>query len=162
MVNLLVQNWAEQDQRVGRNPIAKLEKPARDSEKKGILEPEQFVHLIKTTFQRNDLLGKTTGQERAVPYALAGCTGLRRKELLNIRWADINLSADNAYVRVNACLAKNSKEAIQPVPAIVVSPLRVLKAATRPNDYGGVYPSATGLTRQSFCETIWRGQELKP
>jgi site-specific recombinase XerD len=58
--------WAEQDQRIVHNPIAELGKPARDSEEKGVLEPEQFIHLIKTTFDKNVLIGKTTGQERAI------------------------------------------------------------------------------------------------
>ena len=61
-------NWAEQDQRIMKNLITKMAKPARDSEKKGVLEPEQFVHLIKTTSQRNILIGGTSGQERAVLY----------------------------------------------------------------------------------------------
>jgi len=57
-------NWAEQDGRIIRNPIAKMGKPDRDSEPKGALNPEQFVHLIKTTFEKNILIGRTTGQER--------------------------------------------------------------------------------------------------
>ncbi len=75
-----------------------MAKPARDSEKKGVLEPEQFVHLIKTTSERNILIGRSSGAERAVLYLLAGMTGLRKKELLNLCWDDINLSADNAFV----------------------------------------------------------------
>jgi len=125
-------NWAEADQRIIRNPIAKLGKPDRDSEPKGVLNPEQFVHLIKTTFEKNVLIGRTTGQERTVLYVLAGTTGLRRKELLNLAWDDINLSADNSYVRVKASTAKNDKEAKQPIPPFVVSLLTALKAATRP------------------------------
>jgi integrase len=124
-------NWAEQDQRIIRNPIAKLGKPDRDSEPKGVLTPEQFVHLIKTTFEKNVLIGNTTGQERAILYALAGTTGLRRKELLNLAWDDINLLADS-YVRVKASAAKNDKEAKQPIPPFVVRLLTVFKAATRP------------------------------
>ncbi|MHC4546366.1 MAG: recombinase family protein, partial [Planctomycetota bacterium] len=125
-------NWAEQDQRIIRNPITKLDKPDRDSKSKGVLTPKQFVYLIKHTFEKNVLIGRTTGQERAVLYALAGCTGLRRKELLTLTWDDINLSADNAYVRVKACLAKNAKEAKQPIPPFILSVLTALKASTRP------------------------------
>ncbi|MHC4464304.1 MAG: tyrosine-type recombinase/integrase [Planctomycetota bacterium] len=134
-------NWAEQDQRIVRNPIAKLDKPARDSEKKGILTPEQFVHLIKTTSAKNILIGRTSGQERAVLYLLAGMTGLRRKELLHLTWEAISLSVDNASVKVRASTAKNGKEAEQPVPAILVSVLTALKAHARPNANDRVFVS---------------------
>jgi integrase len=134
-------NWAEQDQRILRNPIAKLDKPARDSEKKGILTPEQFVHLIKTTSAKNVLIGRTSGQERAVLYLLAGMTGLRRKELLNLTWDDINLSADNAFVGVKASIAKNGKETEQPVPPVLVHVLMALKAQARPNTNDRVFVS---------------------
>ena len=125
-------NWAEQDRRIIRNPIARLKKPARDSAKKGILTPEQFISLIRTTFEKNILIGRITGQERAIVYALAGCTGLRRNELLNLAWNDINLSANNAFIRVKASIAKNGKEAKQPIPAIVISLLRALQTHTKP------------------------------
>jgi len=134
-------NWAEQDQRIIRNPIAKLEKPSRDSEKKGILEPEQFVHLIKTTSEKNILIGKTNGQERAVLYLIAGLTGLRRKELLNLCWDAISLSAGNTSVKVKASIAKNGKEAEQPVPPILVNVLTALKANVRPNADDRVFVS---------------------
>jgi len=125
-------NWAEQDQRIIRNPIAKLGKPDRDSVPKGVLNPEQFVKLIKTTFEKNVLIDKNTGQERAILYIVAGTTGLRKKELLSLAWDDINLSMDNAYVRVKASAAKNDKEAKQPIPPFVVSLLTAFKAATKP------------------------------
>lgn len=132
-------NWAEQDQRIIRNPIAKLGKPARDSAEKGALNPEQFVHLIKTTFEKNVLIGKTTGQERAVLYLLAGTTGIRKNELLSLLWSDINLSDDNPFVRVRACIAKNSKEALQPLTTMVVSCLTALKACIKPKDTDRVF-----------------------
>ncbi|TSA55303.1 MAG: hypothetical protein D4R45_02655 [Planctomycetaceae bacterium] len=60
-------------------------------------------------------------------------TGLRKKELLNLCWDDINLSADNAFVGVKASIAKNGKQAEQSVPPILVNVLTALKAHTRPN-----------------------------
>jgi len=149
-------NWAQLDQRIVNNPIARLGKPARNSAKKGILTPEQFVHLIKTTAEKNVLIGRTTGQERAVLYVLAGCTGLRRRELLNLAWDDINLSEGNGFVRVRASIAKNGKEALQPIPLIVVSLLRALKAHIKPNDNDRVFMSfgrwinTTGLIRDDL------------
>ena len=134
-------NWAQLDQRIINNPIAKLENPARDSARKGILTPEQFVHLIKTTAEKNVLIGRTTGQERAVLYALAGCTGLRRRELLNLAWDDITLSEANAFVRVRASIAKNGKEALQPIPPAMVAVLQALKAHIKPNDNDKVFVS---------------------
>jgi len=134
-------NWAEQDQRIVKNPIAKMGKPDRDSELKGVLNPEQFVKLIKTTFEMNVFIGRNTGQERAVLYVLAGTTGLRRKELLNLTWDDINLLVDNPFVRVKASDAKNDKEALQPIPPITVSLLAALKAHIKPKDADRVFVS---------------------
>ena len=134
-------NWAEQDQRIIRNPIARMGKPDRDSVQKGVLNPEQFVKLIQTTLEKNILIGRNTGQERAILYILAGTTGLRRKELLSLDWNDINLLADNPYVRVKASDAKNDKEAKQPIPPFVVSILTAYKATTRPKDNDRVFVS---------------------
>jgi integrase len=134
-------NWAEQEQIIVRNPIAKMDKPKRDSEKKGIFTPEQFVCLIKTTSEKNILIGRTTGQERAVLYLLTGMTGLRRKEPLNLTWDDISLSAYNASVKVKESITKNGKEAEQPVSAILVNVLTILKATVRPEADDRVFVS---------------------
>ena len=132
-------NWAEQDLRIIKNPIAKVEKPARDSKRKGILTPEQFIHLIKTTFEKNTLIGKTTEQERAILYLLAGTTGICKNELLSLVWSDINLSGSERFVRVRACIAKNSKEALQPLTTMAVSCLAALKASIKPKDTDRIF-----------------------
>jgi len=132
-------NWAQLDQRIINNPIAKVAKPARDSKQKGILTPEQFIKLIKVTCDKNILIDKTTGQERAVLYLLAGTTGIRKNELLNLVWSDIKLSGDNPFVRVRACIAKNGKEALQPLTTMAVSCLTALKACIKPKDTDRVF-----------------------
>ena len=146
-------NWAEQDRRITNNPIDKIEKPARDSKKKGVLTPEQFVQLIRTTFEKNILIGKLTGQDRAVLYMLGGVTGIRRKELLNLIWDDINLG-DNAYVRVPASLAKNHKEAQQLIPPAMVFILTALKASTRPTGTDRVF---VGIRRSIDTAELIKG-----
>ena len=131
-------NWAEQDQRITRNPIARIEKPKRDEERKGVLTPEQFIHLVQSTAEKNVLVGRSSGAERATLYLLAGVTGLRRKELLRLTWGNIHLEG-NAFVRVPAKLAKNAKEADQPVPVATVAILQAMKAQARPNDSDRVF-----------------------
>lgn len=136
-------------------------KVLRDLHRVGILFgsgvlTEKLIHLIKTTFEKNILVGSSSA-ERAMLYLLAGMTGLRRKELLNIRWAGINLSAESAFVRVPAKPAKNSKEAEQHVPPATVAILQALKAQARPNDGDRVLfcpASASTSTRRSFCNRI--------
>jgi integrase len=68
-------------------------------------------------------------------------TGLRRKELLHLTWNAISLSADNPSVKVKASIAKNGKEAEQPVPPILVHVLKALKAHARPKANDRVFMS---------------------
>jgi len=132
-------NWAQQDQRVINNPIAKVRKPARESKRKGILTPEQFVSLIKTTFEKNIIIENTTGHERGTLYLLAGTTGIRKNELLSLVWSDINLSDDEPFVQVRACISKNGKEALQPLTTMSAGLLASLKARISPKDTDRVF-----------------------
>jgi len=132
-------DWAEQDLRIIKNPIAKIEKPARNSKRKGILTPEQFIQLTSKTFENNVFIGTTTGQERAILYLLAGTTGIRKNELLSLVWNDINLAGTKPFVRVRACIAKNGKEALQPLTMSAVNLLTTLKASVRPIDTDRVF-----------------------
>jgi integrase len=68
-------------------------------------------------------------------------TGLRRKELLSLTWDAIDLSAVSASVKVKASIAKNGKEAEQPVPAILVHVLTALKAHAKPKASDRVFVS---------------------
>ena len=133
-------NWAKQDGRIVTDPLAGLVKPQRDSEDKGVLTPDQFMHLLDETSRKNILIGHSSGRARAVLYLLAGVTGLRRKELLLLTWANIHLDLDgNSFVRVPAKLTKNGKEANQPIAGSTVTILRAYKAAQAPNDADRVF-----------------------
>jgi len=125
-------NWMQEDQRIMRNPLKDLAKPDRDEEEKGVLTPEQFMHLLRTTFVQDVKVGRSSGPERAVLYLLGGVTGLRRKELLHLTWGNIYLSDDDAFVTVPAKLAKNSKKATQPIERATVAILESLRDQRRP------------------------------
>ena len=95
--------------------------------KRKVLEPEQFIRLLRMTFKENVKVGNSTGAEQAVLYLLAGVTGLRRRELLYLTWDNICLSEDNAFLRVPSKLAKNHKQAEQPIAPATVAILQSLK-----------------------------------
>ena len=60
---------------------------------------------------------------------------------MNLVWDDINLSGENAFVRVPASLAKNHKEALQPIPPAMIFILTALQASTRPTGTDRVFAS---------------------
>lgn len=119
-------NWAVDDGRLMRNIISNLEKPARQSEEKGILEPQQFIDLIRKTFEKNVLIQNISGQERSILYITAGTTGFRKSELLSLVWNDIDF--ENSFIRARGAITKNAKEALQPLPPMAVKMLSAYKA----------------------------------
>ena len=132
-------NWAVKDGRIQSNPLSKVEKPARDEEEKGVLDPEQFLNLIKTTIENNTKLRRTTGHDRALLYLLAGMTGLRKNELLQLRWEDLHLDAEQPFVRAKADTTKNGEIAKQPIPPAVSNVLRALKGRIKADLSGRLF-----------------------
>ena len=132
-------NWAETDQRIIRNPISKMGKPARDSEKKGILTPEQFVRLIQTTIEKNIIIQTTTGVDRGILYFLAGVTGLRRRELLLLVWDDLHLAGESPYILARAATTKNAQEARQPIPSTLARLLEGVQGQRKPQGTGRLF-----------------------
>lgn len=80
------------------------------------LSQEEFAKLLRTA-----------PFFRAVVYGTALYTGLRRKELNEIRWADFFLDDGRPRVRVPASISKNRKEALLPLHAELAATLRRLR-----------------------------------
>ncbi len=70
------------------------------------------------------------GATRALVYALAARTGLRRSELLTLRWADVDLGK-RPSVTVTAKRAKNRRTATVPLAAELAAALKKRRAADR-------------------------------
>ena len=120
-------NWAKEDSRIVINPMDNLRKESRESELKGILTPDQFILLIRTTIEKDFVIQTTSGIDRGVLYFLAGATGLRRKELLLLTWDALYIHEDHPYILARADITKNAKEAKQPIPLSLANLLKTLR-----------------------------------
>jgi len=101
--------WMERNGRVTHNPlkaVRKLEKEATFSRR--ALSTDEFMRLVQGS-------GK-----RSFAYLMAGCTGLRRRELKQLLWSDIHLDTPQPFIDVRAETTKNRKSAIIPlIPQLV-------------------------------------------
>jgi len=105
------------------------------------------IHAGVTPAERLRLLRQ--GEVRALIYEIALGTGLRRGEILRLRWCDVDL--DRAQVRVPAASAKSRKDQSVPLNDRLAASLR----AARPKDAGplasvipaGAFPNTTTFHR---------------
>jgi integrase len=109
--------WLRHQKQLVEDPLAYVQRidtrgraPCRRA-----LSPLEFGQLLRTA-----------PFHRAVVYATALYTGLRRKELNEIRWMDFLLDEPNPRVRVPASISKNRREATLPLhPELAATLLRL-------------------------------------
>jgi integrase len=89
------------------------------------------------------LLLATAPRARAIVYRLAVETGIRRRELKGLRWADMNLECERPCVRVPASIAKNRKTVLIELGPEMVAELRIL----RTSDTAAFQPVFTALPK---------------
>ena len=70
--------------------------------------------------------------ERGIIYLVAASTGIRRGELRSLEWRDVVLDKGRAFILVRKSIAKNHKDAQQPLPDYVAGELEKV----RPIDFG--------------------------
>src|SRR5580658_3993082 len=66
------------------------------------------------------------GPRKAI-YLMAVFTGLRRGELRQLEWGDVNLDCEQPFINVRASTTKNYKQAVIPLHSDVVAALRALR-----------------------------------
>ncbi len=110
--------WLRNQRQLVEDPLAYVQRidtrgraPCRRA-----LSPIEFGQLLRTA-----------PFHRAVVYATALYTGLRRKELNEIRWIDFLLDEPNPRVRVPASISKNRREATLPLHPELAATLRRLR-----------------------------------
>jgi site-specific recombinase XerD len=97
-------NWARQNDHLTSNPISGLKKPKEEQKEPAFLSPEDLETLLEVTEQHGETTEDVAGRTPDVRWLIdtikiAVSTGLRRGELVNLRWADIDFSAEFVTVR---------------------------------------------------------------
>ena len=72
------------------------------------------------------------GGERGIIYLVAASTGIRRGELRSLEWRDVVLDVARPFIFVRKSIAKNHKDARQPLADYVARELEKV----RPIDFG--------------------------
>ncbi len=125
--------WLVHQRLLAENPLQHLQKidtRGRGRTYRRSLSPAQLVALLRAA-----------PPHRRIVYLTAAYTGLRRCELMGLRWADFTLEGAAPFVRVRASITKNRKDAVLPLPADLVAALR----AFRPADAAPFSPVLLGL-----------------
>lgn len=97
-------NWAQENDYLTDNPLSGLKKPKEEKKEPVFLSPEDLEKLLKETRNHaettEDVAGRTPDVQWLIDtIKIAVSTGLRRGELVNLQWADIDFSAEFLTVR---------------------------------------------------------------
>ncbi|WP_091058805.1 tyrosine-type recombinase/integrase [Opitutus sp. GAS368] len=113
-------DWLEGQRMLTANPL----KYVKRTDTRG---QAQFRRALSQTEVANLL--SHAPHSRAVVYLAAIYTGLRRKELNNLKWGDLHLDAPQPFVLAPASITKNKKDARLPLRPEVVEALRSIRPA---------------------------------
>src|SRR6266566_2337342 len=108
---------------IGPNPlrfVERMQTAVEPTRKRRAFSVEELRRLI------------AAGGERGIIYLVAASTGIRRGELRSLEWRDVFLDVAQPFIFVRKSIAKNHKDARQPLPEYVA---RELEKA-RPIDFG--------------------------
>ena len=140
--------WGVERGRWGHNPVAtikRLNAEADPKRRRRALTPEELRALVAaaktrplagyiggnhpnpTPEKRAELL--LLGLQRATLYQTAAMTGLRRNELKQLRWADLDLDGDVPTVTVRAETAKSKRTDVLPLAVPAAEALREWRTA---------------------------------
>ncbi len=107
-------NWMVENERASRSPLARLEgmnaKLDRRRERRA-LTPEEMRDLIVATIS-GDPYERINGVERSLVYRVGLQTGLRSKEIRQLKRGDFDLKTNPPMIRLKANQAKNQKDTV--------------------------------------------------
>lgn len=126
---LAFMNWCQESGFVGEHGLQRLPIQETAGKRRRVrrgLSSDELQRLLQAAKHR-DAKNSDRWSSRAAVYCAAAFTGLRRNELANLRWEDVDLELQ--VIRIRAEIAKSRQAAILPLHQVVVDALRAIKPA---------------------------------
>ena len=135
-------NWCEdQGFLPDGNPMDDVDKPRKEEKRPAFLSPDDLERLLTVVDEYTESLRGKPGKTPADQWLkglvrVAVATGLRRNELLELRWADINLDQSFLWVRnreKEGFRTKSGSERTVPLANDACSVLHCIKDCRQPS-----------------------------
>lgn len=137
-------NWAGEQGLIDGDPLADVQQPKKQKQEPAYLMPEQVERLLRAIPAHAERLQDQPGPNPddewlAAMIRVGVCTGLRRSELINLRWNDVDLENGFCAVRNRAdgsFTAKSGHERTVPLRGDGLERLRAMNEV-RTDDLDG-------------------------
>ena len=143
-------SWAETNDLVDESPMEEISKPRKEKKEKAFLSPEDVKKILRSIDAHRKMKEGEPGptpRDRWLKQMIrvAVGTGLRRGELLNLQWGDVDVGAGRLVVRNrDGFTAKNGNERTVPLRGDALDTLREMREARTPLDNEPVFVDADG------------------
>jgi integrase len=138
-------SWAVEQDLVDESPMDDVKKPRKEEKTKAFLRPEDVEMILRAIDAHRKMREGEPGHTPEDEWMkemirVAVGTGLRRGELLNLQWGDIDLDAQRLVVRNrDGFKAKNGNERTVPLAGDALDTLREMYEARSPLDNEPVF-----------------------
>jgi integrase len=143
-------SWAVDNELVDESPMGGVSKPRKEEKTKAFLKPDDVKKILRAIDAHRAMhegepgpTPRDTWLKEMVRVAVG--TGLRRGELLNLQWGDVDLDAGRLVVRNrDGFTAKNGNERTVPLRGDALDTLREMYEVRTPLDNEPVFVDADG------------------
>jgi integrase len=141
-------SWAVKNNLVDENPVEEVPRPRKEEKTKAFLKPEDIRKILRAIDAHRKMREGEPGPTPDDTWLgemihVAVGTGLRRGELLNLQWRDIDLDAGRLVVRNrDGFTAKSGRERTVPLRGDALETLRQLNEARSPLNNEPVFVDA--------------------